>query len=120
MGKMQRNKGAQFEREIANDLSATFLRQIKRKLGQARDSGNDIDLPPFRIECKRYQNIAVYTWLEQCVAACKPQDVPVVVARADNKPSIIVMLYQDFKKLASELLDKQPMDIFNNAQEIAK
>lgn len=113
MGKMQRNKGAQYEREIANDLAATFLRPIKRKLGQARDSGNDIDLPPFRIECKRYASIAVYTWLEQCVAACGLRDIPVVVARADSKESIVVLRFCDFKKLADVFLRiSNPQDIF--------
>lgn len=113
MGKMQRNKGAQFEREIALDLSGRFLRQIKRKLGQAREGGNDIDLPPFKIECKRYAGIGVYKWLEQCVAACGTYDIPVVIARADHKDPIAIIRYTDFKVLAGELL-KQPLDIFND------
>jgi hypothetical protein len=111
MGRMQRNKGAAFEREIANDLTKVVARPVKRKLGQARDSGNDIDLPPFRIECKRYAKIGVYVWLKQCIAACVPGDIPVVIARADAQDAIVVMLYEDFKKLAAGFL-LQKMDIF--------
>lgn len=112
MGKMHRNKGASFEREISNDLSRTFQREVKRKLGQARDSGNDIDLPPFRIECKRYAKVAVYVWLEQCMKACGLSEMPIVIARADQKESIVVMRYEDFKRLAAGVLAQKPQDIF--------
>lgn len=98
-GLHSRNKGAQFERDIANELTALLGRKVNRKLGQARDSGNDIDVPPFRMELKRYNKIGVYSWLKQCVASCKPGDIPVVVARADEQKAIAILLFEDFKSL---------------------
>ena len=105
---MQRDKGATFEREIANDLSADFGITVKRHIGQARDGGEDINVPPFVIECKRRQGIAVYEWLHQCEAACKELgQIPVVVARADREEPIVILRYSDFKKLAREEVSKQ-------------
>lgn len=111
MSKMQRTKGASFERDIANDLSASFARSVKRNIGQARDGGDDITVPPFRIECKRRQGIAVYAWLEQCIAACVPHDIPVVVAKADRQDPIVVLRYSDFKTIAAPFF-KPSRDIF--------
>ena len=104
MGKMARDKGSTFERDIANDLTAHWGVKIKRNIGQARDGGDDITVPPFRIECKRYAKIAVYKWLHQCMAACKPGDLPVVIARADNEEAIVIMRYSLFKTLARDEL----------------
>ena len=42
MGRLQRNRGATTEREIANYLTEQLGTVVKRKLGQARDSGEDI------------------------------------------------------------------------------
>lgn len=112
MGKAQRTKGAVFEREIANDLGAMLHRPVKRNIGQARDGGDDITLPPFRIECKRRAGIAVYEWLEQCMAACQTADIPVVVARADKKDAVVVMRYVDFKVMAKAMIGSTDTDIF--------
>jgi hypothetical protein len=112
MGKAQRTKGAVFEREIANDLGAFFKLPVKRNIGQARDGGDDITLQPFRIECKRRAGIAVYPWMEQCVAACKPGDIPVVVARADQKDAVVLLRYADFKQMAKAMIGSTDADIF--------
>lgn len=110
MSAYQRNRGAGFEREIAADLSADWGVKIKRNIGQARDGGDDITVPPFRIECKRRKGIAVYEWLDQCVKACNGDgDIPVVIAKADRREPIVVMRYSDFKKLAREEVAKEIM-----------
>jgi hypothetical protein len=96
MGRRERERGAAFEREIAKALGC------KRKLGQARDSGNDIDFPPFVIECKRRRSLAVYQWLDQVDASLPliEPGVPVVIARGDNRPAVAVMYFDDFVRLA--------------------
>jgi hypothetical protein len=104
MSKSQRTKGATFERDVANDLTADWGIKIKRNIGQARDGGDDITVPPFRIECKRRAGIAVYDWLAQCERACELSEIPVVIARADQKDAIVIMRYSDWKKLAREEL----------------
>lgn len=101
-----------FEREIANDLANHLRRKVKRNIGQARDGGDDITLPPFRIECKRRAGIAIYPWLEQCLAACGQGDIPIVVARADNKDAVVILRYNDFKNMARLMIGPNEPDIF--------
>lgn len=95
MGKMQRTKGAEFERAVVMTLRARGYDSAKRNLEQTRSGGGDIDLPAYMIECKRYAKIAVYQWLEQCVAAAREEQMPVVVARADNKKAIAIVYWED-------------------------
>jgi hypothetical protein len=117
LAKFSRDKGAQFERDIANRLTALLGKKVQRNIGQARDGGDDITLPPYRIECKRRASIAVYAWLDQCAEACKPEtygmfntrvdtpsaQIPVVVARADHREAIVIMRMDTFEKfLVSE------------------
>jgi hypothetical protein len=96
MGKSQRTKGASFEREIANALG------VKRKIGQARDGGNDLDLPPYTIECKRRARASFsWDWMEQAIAASTPErPVPVVIVRGDRGEAFVVMRFSDWQGLA--------------------
>jgi hypothetical protein len=93
VGKMQRDKGASFEREIAQALG------VRRNIGQTRDGGNDLDLPPFTIECKRYAKFGVKrAWIAQAVQACTPErPIPVVVVRADRDEAFVVMRFSDWQ-----------------------
>lgn len=104
MSRSERVKGAAFEREIATYLSERLGRVVKRKLGQARDSGDDIQVGRFRIECKRRAAIAVYQWLKQCITAADESDIPVVIARADGQDAIAILRLDDLVPLiAGEL-----------------
>jgi len=105
MSKLSRTKGAGGERELCALLSDAFGQVVKRKLGQARDSGHDIDLPPFRIEVKRRKRIAnLYQWVDQADSQPGPElsEMPVVALRADGKPWLVVMYMDDWIKLARE------------------
>jgi len=93
MSKMQRVKGAQFEREIANYLG------VKRRLGQARDAGHDLDWRDFALELKRRATIAAYDWLEQAERSSLVAEggkIPAVIARADGKRAIVILYLTDF------------------------
>ena len=106
MSAYQRRKGATFEREIAAYLSDRLGRVVQRKLGQARDSGDDIQVGPFRIECKRRAALSVYPWLDQCLAAAGDGDIPIVVARGDGREALAIMRLEDLVPLlAGELGD---------------
>lgn len=105
MSKAQRDKGAGFENEIAADLRAAWGVPVKRNLGQARDSGCDLTVPPFFIECKRRALIGVYAWLDQVMACCGAR-VPIVVARADRREAIVIMRYADWTKIAAGELER--------------
>ena len=94
MGKMQRTKGAEFERAVVMTLRARGY-DAKRNLDQTRDGGGDINLPAYLIECKRRAKISVYEWLEQAQKAAQEHQIPVVVARADHKDAIAILKWTD-------------------------
>lgn len=111
MSRSQRDKGAGYEREIANDLKLSWGRPVARELGQARDAGCDIKVLPFYIECKRRHSLAVYAWLDQAVVAASAVPYaryPVVIARADQRESVVIMRYADWKELAAGELEEPP------------
>ena len=96
-GKTSRNKGARGEREFAEMLSNELGQVVKRKLGQARDGGDDIQVGRYRIEVKRREKLAIEAWCKQVEAACTTaaeigddgqvrEDVPVVVFRRNGEP----------------------------------
>jgi hypothetical protein len=95
MGKLQRQRGAATEREIATHLSAQLGIEVKRKLGQARDSGEDINVPPFRIEVKRRRSLAVMDFMRQCETGSTAGEVSVVIMRVDGDLRPVVMLRLD-------------------------
>lgn len=95
MGISQRRKGASGERELAKILSEQLGWVVSRKLGQARDGGDDLQTGQFRWEVKRRKKIAVYEFMEQIEKACEVNDVPVVAMRADGKGWLVMMKLDD-------------------------
>ena len=96
-GRAARNKGARGERELADLLSHELGTVVKRKLGQARDGGDDIQVGRFHIEVKRQERLQVEKWCEQVEAACTTasqidqdgtvlEPVPVLVFRRNGQP----------------------------------
>lgn len=109
MGRLQRNRGATTEREVANYLSEQLGTVVKRKLGQARDSGEDISIPPFRIEVKRRRGFAGLSFLEQAETGALPGETPVVIVRVDGDMRPVVLLrLEQFVKLMREEIHAQP------------
>lgn len=105
MGRLQRSRGASTEREIATHLSEQLGLDVKRKLGQARDSGEDISVPPFRIEVKRRRKIATLDFLKQCETGSVAGEIPMVVMRVDGDLRPVVMLrLHDFIPLMKQQL----------------
>jgi Holliday junction resolvase len=93
MSKKSRNKGAGFEREVANLCRETFGIDCTRNLNQWAEAGLcDIDLTgsglPFFIECKRYAqgNFFQPSWWEQVCNAAKGKAYPCLVWRYDRQP----------------------------------
>jgi len=124
MGKSQRNKGAGFEREVCDVFTAALgldaENKIKRNIGQARDGGNDIDIGPLVVECKRRKTLGtVYGWLQQAIDSLQGRArqkskstgdysfhamLPVVVAREDNGVPIVIMRLNDFLQITVDEL----------------
>ena len=103
MGKSQRDKGARLERDIAAALGAYFGIKAKRRLGQARDGGEDIDMDiPFTIEIKaRAEAPACQKFLEQAYeAALDTARMPIAIIKGDRKQPVVLMYLTDWLELA--------------------
>lgn len=108
MGKMQRTKGASYEREVCAKFSDALGIDVKRNIGQARDGGNDINVGPLVIECKRRATLTTLeSWHAQASEPCGLDETAVVVARADNGKSFAILDLDDFIALVrTELLQR--------------
>lgn len=96
MSASQRNKGAAAEREVCAILAELLGTPIKRKLGQARDGGDDIEIGKFRIEVKRREALSIDAWCEQVEVCTEIGQVPLVVYRRNGKPWRVVLRLDDF------------------------
>lgn len=109
MSKRERDKGAAYEREIVQNINDRFpaAYSAKRRLGQARDAGHDIEwrLSRFILEAKRRaRQIGAQKWLDQASAACAKDDqIPIVVTRGDGGRSVAVLYFDDLLTLILEL-----------------
>lgn len=100
MGKLERQRGAQFEREIVSDLYMVLGVKTRRNLVQYQEAGEgDIICGKYVIECKRRRKIAVYEFMKQAENSCNPDQTPIVVMRADGERAIAVMKWHDLMKL---------------------
>jgi len=97
MSASQRNKGAAGEREWCD-----YLRQrgyaVQRALGQARDGGGDVPMPPILWEVKRRSGISARKFLDQAAVAVvqyKGCRIPAVAMREDGRTDWMVLLKAD-------------------------
>ena len=84
-----RNKGASFEREIANELTTKLelKHQLKRILEQTREKHlPDLILGRWYLECKRYGsgNEPMDSWWEQVVSASGKDKIPALIYKFDR------------------------------------
>jgi hypothetical protein len=112
VGKRQRTKGAAYEREVARFFSAAFGQDFQRNIGQARDGGNDIDVGPLVVECKRRKNLkGMEDFLKQALAAAVERgqnpSIPVVVMRADEGQSMVLCALPDFVRMVTPWFDRE-------------
>jgi Holliday junction resolvase len=105
MSASQRTKGATYEREIVNQIKDTLGIDVSRNLTQTRDSGADILLDGYVIECKRRASISVYKWMEQAEDSCTFAQRPIVICRGDGKGSLVIMNLEDFLPLLGNELN---------------
>ena len=86
-----RNKGAAFEREIANSLNEelNLTLPLKRILEQTREKFlPDLILGNWYLECKRYGqgNEPVEKWWTQVLDAAKDRGIPALIYKFNNRP----------------------------------
>ena len=95
-------------------FSDFFGRSFKRNIGQARDGGNDGDVGPLVVECKRRRSLkTLMGWYEQAKAAAKRREfgarsgllpVPIVVMREDDGESMVLLSLNSFLVLTGDCI----------------
>ena len=104
-GRMARNKGATGERELSKILTDELGFEVKRKLGQARDGADDIQVGKYRIEVKRRERLQIEDWCKQVEACTEDGQVPVVAFRRNGQPWRVVLPLNWFVKAMREDLE---------------
>ena len=104
MGKMSREKGARFERQVASmfreyGYESHRTAQFCGKTGQAADVEG---VPGIHIECKHCERMSLYDWIDQAVRDTKDDSKPVVIHKANNKPVLVTMRFEDWIDLYRE------------------
>lgn len=107
MGKMSREKGKRFEREVSAlfrdwGYEAHRTAQFKGKTG---DAGDVEGVPGIHIEAKHQERMCLYDWIEQSerdAAAEKEGNLPIVIHKANNKPVLVSMKFEDWILLYNE------------------
>ena len=109
-GKTNRVRGATGEREWVALLKAHGFTEAARNLGQTRDGGGDVCVPPFLWEVKRRRKISALRFLDQVEKAVisayfdgAAVEYGAVAMREDGDRQWYVMLSaRDFFKLLEE------------------
>lgn len=92
-----RDKGARFERQIANILKE---RGYDARRGQQYSGANGdadvVGLPGVHIECKAVERLNISTAYAQSVRDAREGEVPVVIHKRSREPIMITMTLADF------------------------
>lgn len=102
-----RDKGARFERKVA-ELFKEWGYPAFRTAQYEGKSGNCADVegvPLIHIEAKAQERMELYKWMEQADRdnnANKDKKKPVVIHKANNKPILVTMHFEDWIDLYRE------------------
>jgi len=104
MGKYSRDKGARFEREIANKLKEVFGPRVTRSSGQcfSGDTRADVDCPDLWVECKVGKRPNIKAALEQAEGARDSSGstkTPIAICKWDRDEAIASMRIGVFVQL---------------------
>jgi hypothetical protein len=112
MGKMQRQKGASYERHIAGRLREVYP-NARRGIGQSRSAGEvpDVDGTPWWVELKHRKVVNILAALAQADKDRLESNNllnavarrPLVIARRDRERDVAAMLLDDLIALLREL-----------------
>lgn len=104
MGKMSREKGKRFEREVAAKFREYGYEAARsaQYCGKTGDAPDVIGAPFLHIEAKHQEQMRLYDWLDQAKRDCEADgkgNIPVVIHRQNHKETLVSMRFDDFMKL---------------------
>ena len=105
MGKMSREKGKRYERELAATLQeyGYNARRTAQYCGKTGDASDVIGLPGIHIEAKHQEQFRIYDWMTQAAFdSLKSGDKPTVFFRKNNRETLVCMRLIDWIELYRE------------------
>jgi Holliday junction resolvase len=106
MGKQQRTKGHNYEREIVRKFKATGFNNAYRVIESQQShhrghnhNGVDVIAGNLRIQCKRYKGYAPIGKIREV----QSDGIPVLVTKADYKDSMVVLSLEDFLAILGDV-----------------
>ena len=104
MGRMQRNKGAGGERELAKELSrvlgvpaGTIYRSVQH--AGKEGAGDVLGFKGVHVECKRTEKLSVYKAMNQAIDECG-SDVPIVCHRRNLEGWLLICELRNIVRLS--------------------
>lgn len=107
MGKMQRDKGARFERALASKLReyGYNARRTAQYCGKSGDASDVIGLPGLHIEAKHAERMTLYDWMAQAkrdAEASGKGNLPAVFHKKNNAEILVTLQLDSFMQLYKE------------------
>lgn len=107
MGKMSREKGKRYEREIASKLKeyGYDARRTAQYCGNTGDASDVVGLDGIHIEAKHQEKIMIYDWMAQAINDSSEEgkgNIPAVFFRKNHCETLVCMRFDDFMKLYKE------------------
>lgn len=105
MGKMSRDKGKRYERELASDLRDLGFHDAHRTaqyMGKTGDAGDVEGVPGIHIEAKHQEQLRIYDWMAQSVRDTEANgqgDLPTVMFRKNDCETLVCMRLADWAEL---------------------
>jgi Holliday junction resolvase len=107
MGKSQRNKGAQAEREVLKLLGDELGIALRRNLAQTREGGGDcLEIKGWAVEVKRQERLSRPSWWRQAVEQAQRVGAqPMLLYRRSREPWRAFIHTHEDKYREGSLLD---------------
>lgn len=105
MGKMSREKGKRYERELASTLKeyGYDARRTAQYCGNTGDASDVVGLPGIHIEAKHQETLHIYDWMSQAIHdSAKSGNKPAVFFRKNNHETLVCMRLTDWIELYRE------------------
>lgn len=100
MTKASKDKGARYEREVAQDFKAVGYDVVRTpNSGGLHIKGDLTGLDGFAIECKRQETAKIWDWLAQAESQAKPDEIPLLIFRRNRSKSYACLPLDDILKL---------------------
>lgn len=106
MGKLSREKGKRFERQLAGifrEYGYPDARRTAQYCGKSGDAADVVGLPGIHVEAKHVEKMQLYNWMEQAKSdAAGTGEKPVVFHKRNNHEILVTMQLETFFELYRE------------------